>query len=121
MKSKCGNYNVGDVLIIYDSGGYYSTHPARWKLKYLKRSNENFNTKLDPDWIWEDEPDQFPLRKKVTIIGFQSLHIDEPCLIVRYKRKAYWISINSLRRGGSKIVDKTNPRRTRDILKRYWE
>jgi hypothetical protein len=127
MKSKFKNYTVGDVVIIKNSDGYYSTHRSRRKVKYLERSNERFNIRLDSKWDWFDEPDQFPVNKKVTIIGFQTLNGDDPCLIVRCNKKAYWISINSFRRPNKKdkkvieIVDKTNPRRTKDILKRYWE
>jgi len=121
MKSKYKNYTIGDVIIIRDSGGHYSTHPHRLSIKGLKKCNKDFLVENYRSF------DKFPINKRVTIIGFQVLNQDDMCLIVRYSKKAYWISINSLRKpnkGNQKIIDivnKTNPRRTKDILKRYWE
>jgi len=124
MKSECSSYRAGDVVIIRDSAGYYPAHPSRLDVKHLKKSNENFNINLDYSLHWE--LDEFPLNKKVTIVGFQTLNGDDECLIVRYNNKAYWISRSSLKSSNIKgkvieVVDRTNQRRTKDILKRYWE
>jgi hypothetical protein len=120
MQSNFRDYKVGDVVIIYDDGGYYAGHPYRLAVNNLQRSI-GYEGRLDMKPI-----DSFPLNKKVTIIGFQKLSSDD-CLIVRYNRKAYWISVSSFRKKNKSkkklinIVNKTNPRRTKDILKRYWE
>lgn len=122
MKVKFYNkkYDVGDVLIIRDDSGYYSSHPHRYPVKGLEKSD-----KIPGEFFGIQDP--FPTDKKVTVIGFQTLNTNDICLIVRYNKKAYWISIKSLRQSNKlkqkvvEIVEKTNPRRKKDIIKRYWE
>lgn len=111
MKLQEHGYAIGDILTIKNSFGYYREYTGRFSPLTL---------------LVSEKDDEFPINKAVTVIGFQKLG-PHNCLIVRYGKRAYWISISMLNvhnlRGKTPtvtLIEKTNARKTKDILKRYW-
>ena len=123
MKTSNKRFSIGDVVILKNSSGYYAAHEGRLRLKNIRRSNDEGagNT-----FEVLKRVDEFLVNKKMTVIGFQelgksSINTGDPCIILRYGNKSYWYSIGYLKRSIVIKVDKTNPRRMKDIIKRYWE
>ena len=103
-------FDIGDVIKVHDSSGYYRAHSKRATPNILVKS---------------ESIDDFPKEEEVTVIGFQVLNGDDKCVILRKNRKCYWMSLNILGRSKGKyhmytLIKRTNKRKKKDILKRYW-